>query len=72
MQSPNWNVSMTADVTTPGFMTKIPVHCDFNVSGATYTDTHQHISPTQTSEHDVLQDQLRLRQLLDGAMFIFY
>lgn len=71
MQSPNWNVSIAADVTTPDFMTKIPVHCDFNVSGAAHTDTHQHIPPTQTSEHDVLQVHLRLRQLLDRDMCFF-
>lgn len=71
MQSPNWNVSVAADVTTPNFMTKIPVHCDFNVSGAAHTDTHQHIPPTQTSEHDVLQVHLRLRRLLDGDMCFF-
>lgn len=46
MQSPRWNVSMMPDITPPGFMIKIPVHCDFNVSRAAHTDAHQHIPPT--------------------------
>lgn len=36
-----------------------------------HTDAHQHIPPTQTSEHDILQSHLRLSRLLDRGPCVF-